>query len=97
MFAVCLSGEASQRPAWNPENVTRRKRSKLQKKPSSLIDNLHWQLHPIQRYLKDENKFGHGEEDILIYKKWQYIPDSEIGLGTMLLKPPTAPSESLVA
>nr|GMC64230.1 GATA transcription factor 26-like [Ipomoea batatas] len=37
---VCLSGEAAQWPVWYPKNVTRRKRSNLQKQPSSLIDIL---------------------------------------------------------
>ncbi|XP_019150481.1 PREDICTED: uncharacterized protein LOC109147282 isoform X2 [Ipomoea nil] len=86
---VCLSGEADQWPVWYPKNVTRRKRSNLQKQPSSLIDTLHLQLYQIQQDLEGENKSE--EEDILVYNKWQCIPDSDIGLGSMLLKPPAAP------
>nr|GLL28677.1 uncharacterized protein LOC109147282 isoform X1 [Ipomoea trifida] len=86
---VCLSGDEAQWPVWYPKNVTRRKRSNLQKQPSSLIDTLHLQLYQIQQDLEDENKSE--EEDILVYNKWQYIPDSDIGLGNILPKPPTAP------
>ncbi|RAL49494.1 hypothetical protein DM860_012927 [Cuscuta australis] len=91
---VSLVRGVPQEPAWNAESVTRKKRSNIHKQPSSSTNTLCCQLHKIRCDSEDEkNAFNHEEqeEDTLIYQKWQFIADNEIGFGAIPLNPPNVP------
>lgn len=88
-----LLGEADKDPLWNPNSVTKRKRSELTQLSLSPVKRLHRQLHNNLQEPEFENIPNRGEDATLIYARNKYIPPNEIGLGAMLLVSPTTTTE----
>lgn len=82
--------EADKGPIVNPENVPKRKRSKLTQSP---MQRLQRRLYNNLQKPEFEN-IPDGDEDVtLIYARNHYIPTDEIGLGAMLFVPPPTTTE----
>ncbi|KAI5678504.1 hypothetical protein M9H77_09454 [Catharanthus roseus] len=86
--------ETTQAFLWDPNNVSRKKRSTLDQRVLSPTERLHQKLVIAMEDQSDDDNGDVDPESVLIFERInKYIPENEIGLGCMLLKLPSFPTK----